>query len=70
MTRRNQIYGQLNDPILDESFIMFVSPNPLLMVASSGVNAIGPHMHGGWGFSDTWLAAGGNLSWAQEWRQL
>jgi peptide/nickel transport system substrate-binding protein len=52
-----QIYSQINDIILDESFVMYVTPNTLTLLARAGVQSITPHLHGGWLLTDTWLAA-------------
>jgi ABC-type transport system substrate-binding protein len=52
-----QIYSQINDILLDESFVIYITPNPVTLLARAGVKSITPHMHGGWLFTDTWLAA-------------
>jgi len=51
-----QIYAQINDILLDESFFMFLSPNAVLMVTKANVQDVMPHLRGGWHLTDTWLA--------------
>jgi peptide/nickel transport system substrate-binding protein len=51
-----QIYSQLNDILLDESFFMFISPSATLMVTRANVQDVTPHLRGGWNFTDAWLA--------------
>jgi len=52
-----QIYAQLNDILLDESFFMFMSPNAVLMVTRANVQDVLPHLRGGWQLTDTWLGS-------------
>ena len=52
-----QIYSQLNDILLDESFFMFMSPNAVLMVTRANVQDVLPHLRGGWQLTDTWLGS-------------
>ncbi len=52
-----QIYSQINDVILDESFIMYLTPNPVTLIARTGVHDMTPNLHGGWQFTDAWLDA-------------
>jgi hypothetical protein len=47
----------VNDIILDESFVMYLTPNLITMVAHGGVRDITPHLHGGWLLTDAWLDA-------------
>ncbi len=53
--RLKQLYAQLNDVILDESFVMYMSPYLLLMLARAGVHDVVPNLHGGWAYTDAWL---------------
>jgi peptide/nickel transport system substrate-binding protein len=53
--RLKQVYSEINDIILNESFVMFLSPNWLIMLARAGVHDITVNLHGGWHFTDTWL---------------
>src|SRR5262249_20343010 len=50
-----QVYSQINDLLLDESFAMFLSPNSLIMLARAGVHDITPNLYGGWHFTESWL---------------
>jgi peptide/nickel transport system substrate-binding protein len=42
------VYSQLNDVLLDQSFVMPLSPEPLQMVARAGVRDLTADWHGGW----------------------
>jgi hypothetical protein len=42
------VYSQLNDLLLDQSFVMPLSPEPLQMVARGIVRDLTPDWHGGW----------------------
>jgi peptide/nickel transport system substrate-binding protein len=53
--KQKQLFSQLNDILLDESFFNFMSPNYFIGVARTTVHDITPNMHGGWYFIDTWL---------------
>ncbi len=50
-----QIYSQLNDIVLDESFIAPMSPNLLTKIAIAKVHDVTPNMHNGWLYTDTWI---------------
>jgi hypothetical protein len=54
-TRLKQLYSQLNDVLLDESFVMYMSPYLLLMLARAGFHDLAPNLHGGWAYTDAWL---------------
>jgi peptide/nickel transport system substrate-binding protein len=54
-TKLMQVYSQINDLLLDESFVMYVSPYPTLMATRAGVHDMTPNLHGGWTFTDTWV---------------
>jgi ABC-type transport system substrate-binding protein len=55
-TKLKQVYSQLNDIILDQSFVMYLSPIPLVMVALKNVHDVTPNMHdGAWLETNTWL---------------
>jgi peptide/nickel transport system substrate-binding protein len=56
-TKLQQIYSQINDMILDQSFAMYLSPQLVTAVAQSSVHDLTPHLHGGWAFTNTWLDA-------------
>jgi peptide/nickel transport system substrate-binding protein len=53
--KQKQLYSQLNDILLDESFFNFLSPNYFIGVAGKSVLDVTPNMHGGWYFTDTRL---------------
>ena len=55
--KAKQLYSQLNDIVLDESFIAPMSPNVLTKLARQGVHDITPNMHNGWLYTDTWVGA-------------
>jgi peptide/nickel transport system substrate-binding protein len=50
-----QIYTQLNDILLDESFFMFIAPNAVLTVTKSNVQGVTPNMHGGWSLTNAYV---------------
>jgi ABC-type transport system substrate-binding protein len=56
-TKLQQIYAQINDMILDQSFAMFLSPQLVVALTQSKVHDLTPHLHGGWAFTNTWLDA-------------
>jgi peptide/nickel transport system substrate-binding protein len=55
LAKQKQLYSQLNDILLDESFFDFLSPNYFIGVASNKVHDVTSNMHGGWYFFETWL---------------
>jgi len=55
-TKRTPLYGQLNDYLLDQSFVMVVSPAPPHLLARSNVQGIRFFQHEALDFSSTWLA--------------
>jgi peptide/nickel transport system substrate-binding protein len=52
----SQIYSQINDILLDQSFFMFMAPNAVLMLAGANVRDVNPNARGGWSLTDAWLA--------------
>ncbi len=56
-TSLKQVYSQINDLLLDESFVMYISPYPTLMTTRAAVHDMTPNLHGGWTFTDAWLEA-------------
>ena len=56
-SRLKQVYSQINDLLLDESFVMYITPYPTLMMSRAAVHDMTPNLHGGWTFTDTWLEA-------------
>jgi peptide/nickel transport system substrate-binding protein len=55
-SKLSQVYSQINDILLDQSFFMFMAPNAVLMLARNAVHDVNPNAHGGWSLSDAWLA--------------
>jgi peptide/nickel transport system substrate-binding protein len=53
--RLKQVYSQLNDLMLDESFAIYLSPNVLARIARSGVHDMTPVLWGAWSFTRTWV---------------
>ncbi len=51
------VYTQLNDFLLDQSFVMPISPTPLKMIGGAGVAGLTPHWHGGWLYTTASVAA-------------
>jgi hypothetical protein len=54
---QKQIYAQLNDLVLDESFVAVVSASPQIMMTSAKVHGLSPAYHASFSFSDAWLDA-------------
>jgi peptide/nickel transport system substrate-binding protein len=52
----SQVYSQINDILLDQSFFMFIAPNGVLMLAVANVRDVNPNARGGWSLTDAWLA--------------
>ena len=55
LAKRKVLYSQLNDILLDESFIMVLAGAPPTLVARSKVNGIEPSAHDGFYYHNTWL---------------
>jgi peptide/nickel transport system substrate-binding protein len=49
------LYPQVNDMLLDESFVMYMTPNSLRRLASARVKDMTPNLWGGWSHTDAWL---------------
>jgi ABC-type transport system substrate-binding protein len=54
--KRRQIYAQLNDLFLDESFLMVLASFPARILARAGANNILTNAHGGYTFTHAWLS--------------
>lgn len=54
-TRRKQLYDQINDLLLDESFVMPISNGPGRMLTRARVHDIVPSQHGTFLFNSAWL---------------
>ena len=53
--KRKALYSQLNDILLDESFIMVLAGAPPTLVARPKVHGIEPSAHDGFYYHNTWL---------------
>jgi peptide/nickel transport system substrate-binding protein len=53
--RQKQLASQINDLLLDESFVMTLGTNPLTLLARAGVHGVAPSLHQGFLFTDVWL---------------
>ena len=54
--KRRQLYAQLNDLFLDESFLMVLASLPARILARSNVQNVMTTAHGGYTFTHAWLA--------------
>jgi peptide/nickel transport system substrate-binding protein len=55
--RQKQIYAQLNDLILDESFAPIVASSPGVMMTTTKVHGMAPTYHASFSFTNAWLEA-------------
>jgi ABC-type transport system substrate-binding protein len=53
--KRKDLYNQLNDLFLDESFLMVLSTTPARALARSAVKDVSNQAHGGFAFTQTWI---------------
>jgi peptide/nickel transport system substrate-binding protein len=53
--KRKTLYSQLNDILLDESFIMVLAAAPPTLVASSSVKGIEPSAHDGFYYDSAYV---------------
>jgi len=56
-TRQKQIYAQLNDLVLDESFVAIVSTSPQIMLTTARVHGLSPTAHASFSFTNAWMDA-------------
>ncbi len=56
LNKRKVLYSQINDILLDESFLMIVTTNPQVVVARGGVNGVYFDFHDGLVPADMWLS--------------
>ena len=54
--KRKALYQQINDLLLDESFLMVLSKTPARVLTTAAVNGLQPTLHGTFGAPDAWLA--------------
>ncbi len=55
--KQKQIYAQINDLILDESFAFVVSSSPQIMITTSKVHGLQTTYHSSFAFTNVWLDA-------------
>jgi ABC-type transport system substrate-binding protein len=55
--KQKQIYAQLNDLVLDESFVATVSSSPQIMMTTPKVHGLIPTYHASFLFTEAWLDA-------------
>src|SRR5262249_19378772 len=55
--KQKQIYSQLNDLILDESFAAIVSSSPQIMMTTAKVHGLTPTYHASFSFASAWVDA-------------
>jgi peptide/nickel transport system substrate-binding protein len=53
--KRKDLYNQLNDLFIDESFLMVLSTTPARALATSKVKNVRNQAHGGFSFTEAWL---------------
>jgi peptide/nickel transport system substrate-binding protein len=53
--KQKQIYSQLNDLLLDESFVAIVAPSPSIVMARAGVHNLSPNYHAAFTYTEAWL---------------
>jgi peptide/nickel transport system substrate-binding protein len=53
--KQKQLYSQMNDYILDQSWNMVLSNNPLSCMTRSALKGVSYTMHGGFDFTNAWL---------------
>jgi peptide/nickel transport system substrate-binding protein len=56
LAKRKALYSQLNDILLEESFLMIVTTNPPILAVRSGVNGVAFDFHEGLVPADMWLS--------------
>jgi peptide/nickel transport system substrate-binding protein len=54
--KQKAMIAQINDFVLDQSWVFPVSSNPAIMVTSSKVQGLVPSLYNGWFFDSAWLA--------------
>ena len=55
--KQKQIYSQLNDLVLDESFVAIASTTPQIMMTTAKVHGLAPTYHASFSFTGAWLEA-------------
>jgi peptide/nickel transport system substrate-binding protein len=55
--KRNTLISQMNDFVLDQSWVFAVCSNPAILVSTNKLHGLVPAMYNGWFFDAAWLAA-------------
>jgi peptide/nickel transport system substrate-binding protein len=55
--KQKQIYSQLNDLVLDESFVAVTGSSPQIMMTTAKVHGLAPTYHASFSFTSAWLEA-------------
>jgi peptide/nickel transport system substrate-binding protein len=55
LDKQKQLWAQVNDRFLDESFSMVLSPQPPILLTRANVRDIGFTLHSAFSFTGTWL---------------
>ncbi len=55
--KQQQIYSQLNDLVLDESFVAMVASSPQIMMTTAKVHGLSPTYHASFSFTSAWMDA-------------
>jgi ABC-type transport system substrate-binding protein len=55
--KAKQIYSQINDVLLDQSFAVFLTPAPPTMIVTSAVHGVSTESFGGFGYTDAWIGS-------------
>ena len=55
--KAKQIYSQINDFLLDQSFAVFLTPAPPTMIVNSAVHGVSTESFGGFGYTDAWMSS-------------
>ncbi len=55
-TKRKQLYSDLNDMLLDEVYIICMSPTPNRLITTSKVHGVAPTLHSAQRWWEVWLA--------------
>jgi hypothetical protein len=55
LSKRKQIYSQINDLLLDECFASVISQFRPKLAMRAAVHDVGPTLHEGFSYTDTWL---------------
>jgi peptide/nickel transport system substrate-binding protein len=58
-TRQKTLYGQLNDLLLEDSWVAAVAEFPVTQLSVAKAKDITPNLHGSWLYTDAWLDASG-----------